>query len=86
MRYGMQLIVQPGGDIRCVYAEAINLPQLGKLVIARGSHVEPDAAGQWFADLSPVHGPTLGPFANRSDALAAEANWLERHWLPSRSA
>jgi hypothetical protein len=23
----------------------------------------------------------LGPFSKRSDALAAETDWLERHWL-----
>jgi len=26
-------------------------------------------------------GPTLGPFASRSAALAAEVDWLDRHWL-----
>ena len=30
---------------------------------------------------SPVGGPTLGPFARRSDALAQETAWLEAHWL-----
>jgi len=77
----MQLIVTPGGVVRCVYAESINLNTLGRPVIARGSHVEPDAKGRWFADLGPVGGPTLGPFARRSDALAAETSWLEVHWL-----
>jgi hypothetical protein len=47
------------------------------LHIERASHLDPDAKGQWWADLSPVHGPTLGPFAQRSDALAAEVRWLE---------
>jgi hypothetical protein len=41
--------------------------------------VEPDAHGQWWADLSPVRGPTLGPFGIRSRALAAEMAWLEQN-------
>jgi hypothetical protein len=31
--------------------------------------------------MSPVHGPVLGPFPSRSDALTAERQWLEAHWL-----
>ena len=77
----MQLVVTPDGAVRCVYAESIDLNTLGRPVIARGSHVEPDAEGRWFADLSPVDGPRLGPFARRSDALAQETSWLEAHWL-----
>lgn len=84
----MQLIIDPTGTVRCVYDEAIDLGALGHVHVRRGSHVEPDAEGQWFADMSPVGGPTLGPFAIRSDALAAEHGWLEQHWLfpsnPSR--
>jgi len=77
----MQLVVTPAGNIRCLYAEAIPLNNLGTLAIARGSHVEPTDAGQWQADLAPVNGPILGPFATRSAALAAEVAWLETHWL-----
>ncbi len=78
----MQLIIEPSGAVRCIYGEAIDLHTLGTPVIVRGSHVEPDVAGQWFADLMPVGGPRLGPFPNRSNALHAEVAWLERHWLP----
>ena len=77
----MQLVVQPGGTVHCLYGEELDLPQLGTLLIARGSHVEPTAAGQWTADMSPVTGPVLGPFPSRSDALTAERQWLEAHWL-----
>lgn len=77
----MQLIIQSGGAVHCLYGEELDLPQLGSLAIARGSHVEPTATGQWTADLSPVHGPILGPFLSRSDALTAERQWLEAHWL-----
>ena len=77
----MQLVIQPDGSARSVYSETLDLHALGSLNIARGSHVEPDQSGQWFADLSPVSGPRLGPFSRRSDALAAEQLWLEEHWL-----
>ena len=77
----MQLVIQPDGSLRCVYSEALDLRTLGRLNIVRGSHVEPDPTGQWFADLSPVSGPRLGPFSRRSDALVAEHDWLEGHWL-----
>jgi hypothetical protein len=81
----MQLLVLLGGEVRCVYGETIDLAQLGSLTIRRGSHVEPDSAGQWLADLGPIHGPVLGPFASRSQALAAETDWLVAHWLCPQS-
>jgi hypothetical protein len=77
----MQLIVQPGGNVCCIYGEAIDLSALGRLSIQRASHVEPDTDGAWWADLTPVAGPKLGPFTKRTEALAAEAAWLKQHWL-----
>ena len=77
----MQLVIDPAGGVRCVYDETLPLAELGRLTIARGSHVEPTDAGHWTADLSPTGGPLLGPFATRSEALAAEREWLEQHWL-----
>ena len=74
--------MQTNGAVRCLYGEELELNRLGKLSIARGSHVEPTADGQWTADMSPVDGPVLGPFASRSEALAEEQQWLEIHWLP----
>lgn len=67
-----------GGEIRHLYNERLDLAALGPASITRASHVEPEGA-QWTADLSPVSGPVLGPFPRRSDALAAEAAWLEEH-------
>jgi hypothetical protein len=77
----MQLVISPDGTARCVYDEAVDLSSLGPLTISRGSHVEPTDDGQWTADLSPVGGPLIGPFAKRSDALTAERVWLENYWL-----
>jgi len=77
----MQLLIAPDGGVRCIYDEVIDLAVLGPVVVTRASHVEPDALGQWWADLTPVCGPVLGPFSQRSAALAAEQSWLETNWL-----
>ena len=78
----MELVIHSSGDFRCVYGEDVNLSELGRLSIQRGSHVEPTADGQWTADLSPVQGPQLGPFDCRTQALEAEVAWLNQYWLP----
>ena len=77
----MELMVESSGKIRCVYGEELNLSALGECQISRASHVEPDKEGRWWADLTPLSGPRLGPFAKRSDALQAEMAWLHVHWL-----
>ena len=69
----MDLLIAPNGHCRCVYDELLDLRDLGRLTIQRASHVEPSSAGQWTADLSPVNGPQLGPFPNRSEALAVRS-------------
>jgi hypothetical protein len=81
----VELIVRSGGSVACIYDEAIELAALGSLSIRRASYVEPDGSGLWFADLSRVGGPRLGPFGRRSDALAAELAWLKANWLQSAS-
>ena len=77
----MQLVVAPDGRVRAIYGEAIPLAALGRPRITRASTGEPDRDGRWHADLWPAFGPVLGPFATRSEALAAEVAWLEAHWL-----
>ena len=77
----MDLVVGPGGGVRAIYAEAIDLAAIGRPTIVRASHVEPGPDGLWLADMTPMDGPVLGPFALRSEALAAEHAWLEAHWL-----
>ena len=49
----MQLVITPDGTVRCVYGEELDLHIAGQLTIARGSHVEPDDQGQWWADCRP---------------------------------
>ena len=77
----MQLVIETGGVVRCIYTEAIDLAALGSTAISRASHVEPDQRGRWWADLAPAGGPKLGPFAKRREALAAENRWLQAHLL-----
>jgi hypothetical protein len=72
----MELLVDAGGDVRCIYGEELDLREIGKLQITRASHVEPDAEGLWWADMGPSGGPVLGPFGSRSEALGAEMRWL----------
>ena len=79
----MQLIIDSCGTIRCLYDESIDLAALGCESITRASHVEPERGGHWFADLSPVGGPRLGPFGKRSEALRMENDWLSMHVLPN---
>ena len=78
----MELFIAPTGQVRCLYGEELDLGSIGSLTIRRASQVEPAESGRWMADLSPIGGPTLGPFAQRSHALAAETRWIEAH-LPS---
>lgn len=78
----MELVVDPAGQVRCLYDEAIDLASFGHLHITRASHVEPDKQGNWWADLAPVKGPKLGPYSQRSDALKAERSWLQSNWFP----
>jgi hypothetical protein len=72
----MELVVDAGGGVRCIYDEALDLRELGKLQITRASHVEPDRDGNWWADMEPSGGPVLGPFRSRTEALKAEGGWL----------
>jgi hypothetical protein len=72
----MELVVDAGGHVRCIYDEALDLREIGKLQITRASHVEPDRDGFWWADMGPVDGPVLGPYGSRSEALDAERGWL----------
>jgi hypothetical protein len=81
----MQLLIDPCGQVHCLYGEMIDLALLGELCVRRASHVEPDEAGRWWADLAPVGGPRLGPFRLRSAALQAETAWLEQFLLGKRT-
>ncbi len=80
----MKEIVIVDGVTKFIYSDevATALKHHGDLSIRRASHVEPTEDGRWTADMSPVHGPVLGPFETRAEALAAETEWLSER-LPS---
>ena len=81
----VELIIEANGNLRSIYTEQLDLRCLGTVLIRRGSHVEPTETGNWTADLSPCNGPVLGPFAQRSQAIEAEIDWLRKHWLTRSS-
>jgi hypothetical protein len=72
----VELVVGVDGGVSCIYDEAVDLREIGRLTITRASHVEPDQDGNWLADMGPAGGPVMGPFGTRSEALAAERAWL----------
>jgi hypothetical protein len=76
MTSDMELVVGCDGGVRCIYDEALDLREIGRLMITRASHVEPDRDGFWWADMGPVDGPVLGPYGSRTEALGAEREWL----------
>jgi hypothetical protein len=78
-------IVVKDGVVRFIHNDDVAAAMVGALgtsVTRRASHVEPSASGQWTADLTPVQGPVLGPFARRDEALAAEIAYLKDHRTP----
>lgn len=82
----IDLKLDADGNLVSIYSEeaAKILKNIGsKLNITRASFVEPDENGYWWADLSPVGGPKLGPYPPecREDALKDEVEWLKKRWL-----
>ena len=78
-RSSVNVTVLTNGDLRFIYDDEIaSLLSHGNATIHRASHVEPSGTG-WTADMTPVDGPVLGPFALRHDALTAEVEWLQRN-------
>ena len=77
------MIITPGGVVRAIYGEEIPLSTLGAMTITRASHVEPTPEGTWRVDLALVGGPSLGPYGQRSEALAVEVAWLLEHQIPA---
>jgi hypothetical protein len=74
----IQFKISEGGSLTTIYSDqfASLYAEVGSLSVSRASHVEPDGHGQWIADMAPVGGPMLGPFALRQTALDAEVAWL----------
>jgi len=68
-------------EVSAIYGDDLAglIEQAETVSITRASHVEPTTDGQWTADLSPVGGPVLGPFALRQTALDEEVAWLKQN-------
>jgi hypothetical protein len=77
----MIISVDRTGGVKAIYSDGFNWHALGKALIQRASHVEPDIWGLWWADLALSGGPRIGPFAMRAHAIAAEQRWLEKNCL-----
>lgn len=75
---GELILTIKGDEIQGIYDELLDLRGLGQVSIRRASMVEPDEEGRWWADMGLSGGPVLGPFSLRSQALAAEVEWLEK--------
>lgn len=75
----MKIVFRPDGTIVCTYQEAVDLSACGRAHHQRASHVEPTDSDEWLVDLSPIGGPKLGPFQQRSAALMEESSWLDAH-------
>ena len=72
-----EITIQPDGSLQFIWSDSlVGLMDEGEGQITRASHVEPNERGEWMADLSPVGGPSLGPYRLRQDALDAEVAWL----------
>ncbi len=81
----VEIVVGADGTVRHIHSDAATAitKEVGAVTITRASHVEPDADGNWWADLAPVGGPKLGPYPPdaRDRALADEVAWLRAKFL-----
>lgn len=70
--------VEFGGDLsqaalsRCDHAT----------LVAENYRITDEVRNKWFADMTPVRGPVLGPYETRQLALDAETTWLLEHNIP----
>jgi hypothetical protein len=77
-----KVAIRPNGIVEFIYSDGLRkVLSEGRSEIFRASHVEPDEKSLWWADMSPVKGPKLGPYNTRTDALEAEVKWLEVNYL-----
>ena len=80
----IKMCIDRHGQVRLIYSDEAHAlaRQIGTTITRRASHVEPDATGNWTADMSPVKGPLLGPFVTHQEALDAEQAWLLANGIP----
>ncbi len=83
MRTMYSIVVGSDGTVRFTWDDRLRpFASLGKATAMRASHVEPEMVGGsilWTADMEPVGGPVLGPYADRERALQVERDWLRQN-------
>lgn len=82
----VDVVVLADGTVKFLYYDELKpLLTIGNVDVSRASHVDPERLEngdlKWFADLSPVNGPKLGPFETRTEAIGAEVVWLTENYL-----
>ena len=74
------VFAESDGSVRCVYTEAVDLSEIGKLYIDRASHVEFDHASQcWtvtWTEASEMRRSDCAKFLTRTEALRWEEEQL----------
>ena len=72
----VSIFVETNGSVRCVYTEAVDLSEIGKLYIDRASHVEFDNLAQcWvvtWTEASEMRHSDCAKFLTRTEALQWE--------------
>jgi hypothetical protein len=64
--------IEPDGTVLAVYTDTIDLRTIGRIHAVRASVVEWDESGQAWTARILATGEGLGPFATRTEAVAAE--------------
>ena len=74
------IFILPDGTVKFIFDDALRpVLDIGISDVRRASHVELEETEdglKWFADMSLVEGPKLGPFDSRDLAVKEEINWL----------
>lgn len=70
--------VEFGGDLSQAALSQCSHARL----VAENYQITEEAKNKWFADMTPVRGPVLGPYDMRQEALDAEVAWLLEHNIP----
>jgi hypothetical protein len=74
------VLVDANGRLEFVWDDRLApLRALGEITIRRASHVEPTDDGWWTADMTPLGGQIIGPFALHAAAIDAEREWIARN-------
>jgi hypothetical protein len=80
-----QALLAPVGDMqirRVSYVEPTDSLSDAATAWLSKHHTGPLPPNAWWADLTLVRGPVLGPFNTRDYALQEEIDWLHEHAIP----